>query len=93
MLKEAIRPARAIAFEQWEARDALSSYPELAEAYNTLRAAQIKLISSVPDKPAVHEAVLEVVTKYVLQGLDRGETADFTKAKDRIQDLGPDIEL
>ncbi len=93
LLKEAIRPARAIAFEQWEAKDALSSYPELAEAYNTLRAAQIKLTSSLPDKPAVHEAVLEVVTKYVLQRLDQGETADFTKARDRLQELGPDIEV
>lgn len=93
LLKEAIRPSRAIAFEQWDAKEALSSYPELAEAYDTLRAAQIKLISTVPDKPTVHEAVLGVVTKYVLQGLDRGETSDFKKARDRIQGLGPDIEL
>lgn len=86
-------PTRAIAFEQREAKDALSSYPELAEAYNTIRAAQIKLISSVPDKPAVHEAVLEVVTKYIQQGLDQGETANFTKAQNRLQELEPDIEI
>ena len=93
LLKDAIRPSRAIAFEQWDANDALSSYPELAEAYDTLRAAQIKLISTVPDKPAVHEAVLGVVTKYVLQGLDQGETAGFTKAKERVQELGPDLDI
>lgn len=93
LLKEAIRPARAIAFEKWEAKDVLSSYPELAEAYNTLRVAQIKLISSVSDKPTVHEAILEVVTKYVLQELDQGETTNFTKPRDRLQELGPDIEI
>jgi len=39
LLRDAVRPSRAVAFEQMNEREALKEHPELQEAYKTMHTA------------------------------------------------------
>lgn len=77
LLRDAIRPSRAISFEQRPQDEALRAHPDLTEAFETLRAAQQYFKTKlVHDTRAQHDA-LQSVRTHVQQRLDAGQTRGF----------------
>ena len=52
ILKEAIRPAKAVAFDQDRPEDALRKHPELGSAFRTLKAAEVYAADTIHDPPS-----------------------------------------
>jgi cell filamentation protein len=81
LLRDVVRPSRAIAFEKLPEADALERFPELAPAYKTMRAAPAYVASKMPNdkeaqKAGVHAAVAQIQTR-----LNAGETQDFSRPR------------
>ena len=89
LLKDAIRPTRAVAFERLPEADAMKAHPELAEAYKTVRTA--KAFFSVElkgDTEAQHKA-LATVTRHIQDRLNQGETHDFRADREKEREQSP----
>ena len=79
LLNDAVRPSRAVAFEQMPEREALAQYPELEEAYKTMHAAAARYALKMPDKIEAQEASLRSTISDVQLRLNAGETAKFSR--------------
>lgn len=77
LLRDVVRPSRAVAFERRSEREALREYPELKEAYQTMHAATHYFASKMPDMTAAQKEARQTVLNHVQQRLNAGETADF----------------
>lgn len=77
LLRDAVRPSRAVAFERLPETEALQEHPDLALAYKTLRAASDYLASKMPGDPESQQQALKAVTDKIQDGLNKGETNDF----------------
>jgi len=77
LLRDAIRPSRAVAFEQLSEREALTAHPELKEAYLTMHTAASYFASKTPGDLDAQEARIQSVMNHVQDRLNAGETADF----------------
>jgi cell filamentation protein len=76
LLRDAIRPSRAIAFERLPEDKALAQHPDLAEAFGTMRAAAQYFAAKVSNDAGMRQA-LSTVRAHVQEKLDQGETHDF----------------
>lgn len=79
LLRDAVRPSRALAFERMPEVDALAKFPELGEAYKTLRAASADFQATMPGKTAEHAEALKAVRAHVQTRLNAGVTSDFKR--------------
>jgi len=77
LLKDAIRPSRAVAFEQLPKDEAIEKHPDLAEAYKTLHLAGKYFETKMPGNTTAQHEALVVVKKHIQIRLDGGETRDF----------------
>jgi cell filamentation protein len=82
LLKDAVRPTRAVAFEQLTEREALKEHPELQEAYKTMHTAATYFASKMPGKLDAQEAGIQSVMGHVQTRLNAGETADFHQGRE-----------
>jgi cell filamentation protein len=85
LLRDAIRPMRAVAFERQSQAAALEAHPELAKAYDTLRAAKDYFEAQLPGNSHAQQNAYLAVKAHVLQRLNDGETRDFRRS-DRAPD-------
>jgi len=83
LLRDAVRPSRAVAFEQLNEREALSEHPELEAAYKTVHAAATHLASQMPGHPEAQKVGIQSVMNHVQNCLNAGETADFGHSQKR----------
>lgn len=79
LLRDVVRPSRAIAFERQPEREALREFPELKEAYQTLHEATRYFESKMPGKTDAHGQAKQTVLLHVQQQLNAGETRDFSR--------------
>jgi len=77
LLRDAVRPSRAVAFEQTSERQALQVHPELKTAYETLHAAVRYFEMKIPSDVVAQRQSLQTVRQHVQVRLDQGETQDF----------------
>lgn len=77
LLKEAIRPSRALAFEKLQEAEAIQAYPELKDAYETLHAASKYFEEKLPGKFEAQQQVLKTVFDHVQKRLNEGEVREF----------------
>ncbi|MFT0701330.1 Fic family protein [Citrobacter meridianamericanus] len=85
LLRDAIRPSRAIAFEQMPEADAIELHPELREAFKTMRTAAQYFEAKMPDDAAAQRNALLAVRTHVQAKLDQGETKDFRQSPSERQ--------
>lgn len=79
LLRDAVRPSRAVAFERLPEPDALQEYPELKESYKTLHAASTYFESKMPGKPEAQDAAMQSVVGHVQTCLNEGEKCNFSR--------------
>lgn len=77
LLRDVVRPLRAIAFESMPQADALQAHPDLATAYKTLDMAARQFGVSAPGNPQAQHAALDLVSAHIQKRLNAGETHDF----------------
>ena len=82
LLRDAVRPSRAVAFERMTEADALQAHPELKEAYKTLKAASTYFESKMPGKPEAQDGAIQSVVGHVQELLDKGETKGFSQGRE-----------
>ncbi|MCS8265695.1 Fic family protein [Pseudomonas aeruginosa] len=80
LLRDAIRPTRAIAFEQLPEVDALRAHADLGDAFKTMRTAAQYFEAKMPSDAAAQRNALLAVRKHVQTKLDQGETRDFRQS-------------
>ena len=85
LLRDAIRPSRAIAFEQMPEADAIELHPELREAFKTMSTAAQYFEAKMPDDAAAQRNALLAVRTHVQAKLDQGETKDFRQSPSERQ--------
>ena len=83
LLRDVVRPLRAIAFESMPQADALQAHPDLAAAYKTLDMAARQFGVSAPSNPQAQNAALDLVSAHIQKRLNDGETHDFKPAQQR----------
>ncbi|WP_281661183.1 Fic family protein [Microvirgula aerodenitrificans] len=81
LLRDAVRPSRAVAFEQLPEQEALREYPELKEAYKTMRKATEYFALKMPNQFDGQAAGIQSVLGHVQRRLDDGETASFSRSR------------
>ena len=81
LLRDVVRPSRAIAFEKLPEVEALQRYPELAPAYKTTRAAPAYFASKMPGDQEAQKASVLAAVKHIQTRLDAGETQDFSRVR------------
>lgn len=83
LLRDAVRPSRAVAFERMNKADALQEYPkELKEAFKTLHAASAYFKSKMPGKPEARATGMQLIIGHVQARLNAGETRDFSQCRE-----------
>lgn len=82
LLRDAVRPSRAVAFERMTEADALQEHPDLKEAFKTLHAASAYFESKMPGKPEAQKAGMQSVIGHVQASLNAGETRDFSQGRE-----------
>jgi cell filamentation protein len=82
LLRDAIRPSRAVAFERLPESEALQAHTDLASAYKTLHAASRYFESKMPGKLESQLQALKAVSDQVQKLLDQGETTSFTASRE-----------
>lgn len=90
LLSDAIRPTRAIAFEQRSEREAVKAHPELQEAYQTMQTATKYFAEKWPGKLDAQEVGIQGVMSHIQARLDAGETSNFNRGRE--QSRAPDKE-
>jgi len=89
LLRDAVQPSRAVAFEQISEREALQTHPELKTAYKTLHAAAHYFETKMPgDMSAQHQALAQV-REHIQTTLDQGETQNFRQSNPARQTHEP----
>ena len=81
LLRDAVRPSRAVAFERMLEADAVQAHPELNEAYKVLHAASTYFESKMPGDPEAYEAAMRSVVVYVQARLNEGETPVYRQGR------------
>jgi cell filamentation protein len=79
LLRDVVRPSRAIAFERWQEVDALGAYPELKVAFTTLYQAESYFRSKFPHDLNARQEALNVVRAHLQSRLNQGETTRFQR--------------
>lgn len=74
LLRDAIRPTRAVAFEKDLQGDALRKHPELLKAYDVLSAANHYFEAELPSNAEAQNVAKATVRAQIQKELDRGET-------------------
>lgn len=80
LLIDAVRPARAVAFEQLPESDALRAHSDLVEAFKTLRAASQYFEAKIPGDASARADALLAVRQHIQTKLNQGETRDFRQS-------------
>ena len=88
VLKDAVRPTRAVAFEQTPKNAALQKHPELAAAYKTMDTARKYFALELAGKTEAQRQAMLGVAKHIQARLNAGETRDFSSAVSAHQDSG-----
>jgi len=73
LLRDAVRPSRAAAFEQLTEKEALKEYSELKAAYKEVHTTSAYFESKMPDKPETQESSIQSVVDRIQKRLDAGE--------------------
>lgn len=81
LLRDAIRPSRAVAFEQLPEADALKEHSDLGEAFKTLHTASQYFEAKMPGDTAAQRNALLAVRTHVQAKLDQGEVHDFRQSQ------------
>jgi cell filamentation protein len=97
LVRDAIRPSRAVAFERLPEAIAIERHPDLTEAFKTLRMAEQYFEKKMPDDAGAQSQALLAVRTHVQDKLNQGETKDFRqeasqRLQDRAQVLRKDLE-
>jgi len=79
LLRDAVRPSRAVAFEQTSEQEALQAHPELKTAYKTLHAAAHYFEMNIPGDVNAQRQAFQELRQHVQTRLDQGETQDFSQ--------------
>lgn len=74
LLKSAVRPSRAVAFEQLPQDKALEKFPELSTAFKALDSARLFAAEKMPGDAEKQQRALGMVTQHLQKKLDAGET-------------------
>lgn len=82
LLKDAIRPSRAKAFERLPEDEAVKQYPELNEAYKTLHKASTYFEEKLPGKAEAQQQAVKTVLDHVQKRLNEGEVREFSANRD-----------
>jgi cell filamentation protein len=82
LLRDAVRPSRAVAFERMTEPEALQAHPELKEAYKTLQAASAYFESKMPGKPEAQGDAMQSVVGHIQERLNKGETKGFSQGRE-----------
>lgn len=77
LLRDAVRPSRAVAFERFAEKDALKVHPELAGAYETLREANKLVEKKYPYSAEAQKTGNEAARAHIQTALNKGEKSDF----------------
>jgi cell filamentation protein len=85
LLRDAIRPSRAVAFEKSAEVDALKEYPNLEEAFKTMRSASQYFETKIPGDATAQQNALQTVRKHVQDRLNEGETSGFRPSSSQQQ--------
>jgi cell filamentation protein len=93
LLRDAVRPSRAVAFERMTEADALQDHPDLKEAFKTLHAASAYFESKTPGKPKAQEAGMQSIIGHVQTRLNAGETRDFSQGREAAKREHPTQEV
>lgn len=80
LLRDAIRPARAVDFERLPENEALAIHPELSRAYAAFHTAEKYFQDKMPGKPNSQRQALALVKTNIQTHLDAGETDQFYKS-------------
>ena len=83
LLRDAVRPARAIAFEQLPESDALRAHSDLGEAFKTMRAASQYFEAKIPGDASARADALLAVRQHVQTKLNQGGNARFQAVAQR----------
>ena len=81
LLRDVVKPTRALAFARVSEHEALSAHPELAEAYKMLHVTQTYLAAKAPNRPEVQQAAMGRIVRDVQTRLDAGETTGFSRER------------
>jgi cell filamentation protein len=81
LLQAAIRPTRALAFEQQPEKQALAAHPELADAYRSLRLAGRLFDAKLPGDGKAQGDAMRNVRQSFQEKLNAGETTNFIEKK------------
>ena len=77
LLRDAVRPGRAIAFSKLKEPEARAAFPELGKAYDALRAAEKFGQGKFPGEPLKQKEFVDAVRSTIAERLDAGETENF----------------
>lgn len=77
LLTDAVRPLRAIAFEQLPERDALQDPPELVDAYKMLHAVAANLKQALVTDASAQDQAIRSAKQKMVERLNEGETHNF----------------
>ncbi|WP_368737890.1 Fic family protein [Massilia sp. CCM 8734] len=80
LLRDAIRPSRAVAFEQLQEADALNEHADLHDAFKTLHTAAQNVEANMPADAAAQRQALLAVRAHIQARLDQGEVHDFRQS-------------
>jgi len=83
LLRDAIRPSRALAFEHLPQARALQKHPELAKSYDALHVAAQALTKKLPGNEAAQREALSMFKKEIQTRLDEGEAPQKTRGRSR----------
>lgn len=78
LLRDAVRPSRAVAFERRSEEEAVKAFPELREAYKTLNAAAAYFTSKMPGQLDAQDRALRAVENHIQERLDKGDVKGFS---------------
>ncbi|WP_424196645.1 Fic family protein (plasmid) [Ampullimonas aquatilis] len=98
LLKDVIRPSRALDFEVLPEQAALMKHPDLAPAYKIQRDASVYFASKKPNDAEFQKLALDAVTQIIQLRLNQGEKLDFallreaTKKEIETKTRGSDLE-
>ncbi len=88
VLKDVVRPTRAVAFEQMPEAAAMQRHPELAAAYKTMDTARKYFALELAGKTEAQRQAMLQVAKHIQERLNAGETRDFSVAIGANKDKG-----
>lgn len=81
LLRDAVQPSRAVAFQRLPEAEALQAFPELAPAYKTMRAAPAYFASKMPGNLEGQQDGVRAAVTHIQTRLNAGETLDFSRPR------------